>query len=89
MNALLQLLKDNPNCRVTINCRPARTRTVPREGDVKWMKKGSKVSKRYVRRPEMATDNGGRVIGYAVRRGKQRYFWNQEDEPNPKTTTVH
>jgi hypothetical protein len=71
---LIQLLKDNPNCRVTISL--SRPRRKAQEGDVKIIR-----GKRFVRQQQMS--NGGYGVSaryYVVRNGRPQYEWVPEDK---------
>ena len=65
---LLELLRANPNCRVTILS--SKPRKVAREGDVKF-----KRGKRYVRRQVYSEFEKA----WVMRRGRPVFEWVQED----------
>lgn len=73
---LMQLLKDNPNCRVTINT--SRPRRQPKTGDTKVTR-----GRTFTRRQRMARSPSGRPEGYLVSRGRPRWEWVAVDELIP------
>ncbi len=76
-DALIKLLKENPNCRVTIRCGNSKPRKQAKEGDIKFSR-----GRRMVRRHQMYD----RCC--VVRRGHYQYEWHWEPLP-PEPGAVH